>query len=94
MLVRGSIRAARRPFSAEAVSVFNELSDSVPTLAPGALGPSPAAEVTTLANGVSGFCGYGAASMLEPLSRRLAYETAATRGASRVLKHSGFKSPE
>lgn len=95
MLVRGSMRAARRPFSAEAVSVFNELSDSVPTLAPGALGPSPAAEVTTLENGVrvvSVDDGAHVSSVGAFVKAGSRYETPATRGAARVLKHSGFKS--
>eukprot|EP00946_MAST-07B_sp_MAST-7B-sp1_P002810 g2810.t1 len=94
MLAR-TIPTARRAFSAEAVSVFSELSESVPTLAPGALGPSPSPSVTTLSNGVrvvSVDDGSHVSSVGAFVRAGSRYETAATRGAARVLKHSGFKS--
>lgn len=97
MLARSALPSARRAFSAEAVSVFNELSESVPTLSPGTLGASPTASVTTLSNGVrvvSVDDGAHVASVGAFVAAGTRFETNATRGAARVLKHSGFKSTQ
>ena len=95
MLARSALPTARRAFSADAVSVFNELSESVPSLSPGALGPAPSPNVTTLSNGVKVVSvddGAHVASVGAFVKAGSRYETASTRGAARVLKHSGFKS--
>lgn len=92
----GPARTNSRTASTQAVSVFDEVADFLPTLTPGARGAAPEAQVSTLSNGLRVATvddGSHAASVGLFVEAGSRFETVkSTEGAAHLLRRSAFKS--